>query len=603
MNKIKKGIVWLLAVLMVLSSVPITGLAQYDLGANQFIDVKRTPSGKTGEKVTIRMQFNNTEDKDMKGVSIGFNDYTAKAEYEAKEDEDEDIKYSGDIFPFEITSTTFDKNVLGTVKAGSSRSFSLTARVRRDIAEGYYTVPLSVKTRDREYRNEKVNIWITKSTETKKDDEKEGTIQFELGEGQNTPFGTYPNVMNYDMNVHNTSNITAFDVNIRMGLSEDQTKFPFDINDGNYVRHYDRIGGGETISVPYSMMIQEDVYSGYYPITYSIEYRDSSDGDIQKVDKVFYVKVKNKDKEEKNGDFNANDRTKARIIVDSFRTNPETVYAGEEFELILHMKNASQNVTASNILLNLESEKVSDNVIFTMDSGSSSIVMNSLGAGQGKEVRVKLRSGASVDQKTYGLIINEKYDSPEFKNAEEKVTVNIPIKQLPRLNTGNIEVMPESIPVGTESNIMFTINNTGKVMLYNVMVSFKADSIQPIDTYVGNIKPGETGNVDAMISGINPTADDGKILALITYEDENGVVSDPIQKEISLMVTDAEDMADMGDIDFPTDAVPVESSKGIKIIVPSVIGVLVVGTIAVILIRKKRKKKKQELEEEIDDEI
>ena len=50
--------------------------------------------------------------------------------------------------------------------------------------------------------------------------------------------------------------------------------------------------------------------------------------------------------------------------------------------------------------------------------------------------------------------------------------------------------MPDAIEVGSETNVMFGINNTGKVILYNVMARFEADSIQPADSYVGNIKPG-----------------------------------------------------------------------------------------------------------------
>ena len=75
---------------------------------------------------------------------------------------------------------------------------------------------------------------------------------------------------------------------------------------------------------------------------------------------------------------------------------------------------------------------------------------------------------------------------------------------------------------GSESNVMFNINNTGKVILYNVTVDFSADSIQSTSTYVGNIKPGESGSVDAMIQGLAPTTDDGTVNVLITYEDING---------------------------------------------------------------------------------
>lgn len=614
MKKGRKGLLWLLAALMVIGTMPGAAFAQYDLSRNTYIDVKKSPSGKTGETVTINMVFTNNGNSDLNNVAVRFDRDLAEQEYQATENADEETKYSGAIFPFEITSNTFDNKKLGTVKSGTSKSISLTARVRRDIAEGYYLVPLEVltdatKKDDGAHASyEKVNIWITKSTSTTESGKDEGTIQFELGENQNTPSGIFPETMNFKINFRNSSNITAFDVDIRMGLNQDSTKFPFDINDGNYTRHYDRIGGGETVEVPYSMNIRKDVYSGYYPITYTIEYRDSTDGDIQKVEETFYVKVQNKDKEEETGDFNANDRTKARIIVDGFETNPETVYAGEEFEMILHMKNASENVAASNILFNLESEKVTESAVFTMDSGSSSIVVNSLPAGQTTDIKLKLRAGAWVDQRTYSITINEKYDSPEFKNAEEKVTVNIPVKQVSRLNTGTIEIMPDTISVGSETNVMFPINNTGKVLLYNVMVAFVGDSIQQTNSYVGNIKPGESGNVDAMISGTAPTMDDGKIKVMITYEDENGVVSEPIEKELSLTVTEQEDLDPGmdGSGDFPVVTEPEGTSKYGKIIIPAVIVVLVIGTIGTVYVLKKRKKKKEtleELEEENNNEI
>ncbi len=610
MKKVRKGVLWMLAILMVTSAVPGIAFAQPGSG-ERWIDVKKVPSGKTGQNMTINMVLTNQDDIDLTNVAIRFEEGLANQESDAKENGEE---YSGSIFPFEITSSTFDNKKVGNIKSGSSKNVTLTGMVRRDIADGYYSVPIeivqnaTVKNDGSPVAHEKVNIWITKSSATTESGKEEGTIQFELGENQNTPFGIYPQVMNFNMNVRNSSQITAFDVNVRMKLDQDSTKFPFDINDGNYTRHYDRIGGGETVEIPYSMNIRKDVYSGYYPITYTIEYRDSTDGDVQKAEETFYVKVQNKDKEEETGDFNANDRTKARIIVDGFETNPETVYAGEEFEMILHMKNASENVAASNILFNLESEKVTESAVFTMDSGSSSIVVNSLPAGQTSDIKLKLRAGAWVDQRTYSITINEKYDSPEFKNAEEKVTVNIPVKQVSRLNTGTIEIMPDTISVGSETNVMFPINNTGKVLLYNVMVAFVGDSIQQTNSYVGNIKPGESGNVDAMISGTAPTMDDGKIKVMITYEDENGVVSEPIEKELSLTVTEQEDLDPGmdGSGDFPAVTEPEGTSKFGKIIIPAVIVVLVIGTIGTVYVLKKRKKKKEtleELEEENNNEI
>ncbi len=361
----------------------------------------------------------------------------------------------------------------------------------------------------------------------------------------------------------------------------------------------EKIAVDETVSLDYSFAIREDAYSGYYPIAMKIYYSNSSTGnELQTCETSFFVRVHNKEKEDERQEFNEHDRTKARLIIDGFTTNPETIIAGESFELILNVKNASGSVSASDILMTVESEKASDSPVFTTEAGSSSISIKSLGAGATQEARLRLSSRAGVDQRSYGLTFKAKYDSPEYKNAEESLTVDIPVKQIPRLNTGTFEIMPEAISVGDESNIMFGINNTGKVILYNVMVKFEADSIQTTDTYVGNIKPGETGKVDCMLSGVAATADDGKVRVIISYEDENGEVSE-VEKELKLFVSEPMPMdEDMMAGNF--DAVPMEEpgffEKYKDILFPVSLGAVVVLTLilAGIGIRSHKRKKEQE---------
>ena len=47
----------------------------------------------------------------------------------------------------------------------------------------------------------------------------------------------------------------------------------------------------------------------------------------------------------------------------------------------------------------------------------------------------------------------------------------------------------------------------------------------------------ETGNVDCMVTGSAPTTDDGKVKVIISYEDENGEVSE-VEKELTLYVSE-----------------------------------------------------------------
>lgn len=601
MNKMKKGVTFLLVLFLVCGVIQLPVHAAFsDVGDNEYITTTNISTGKTGKSMSITILFKNASGRDLKNIRVGFSQ-------DVDLTDDEELLSSGYRFPFEVNDRTFEYKAIGNIKDGSTKSFSLSGKVRRDISEGYYTVPIKVEAEDFTVSDEYINLWISKSTGAVENDKDEtsSSVEFVLGEGQETPFGLYPNVMDFSINVRNASQMTAFDVNVSMNLSKDSNEFPFEINDANYDRHFDQIAEEETVSVPYSMAIRKEAYSGYYPVKFTVTYRESQDGALQKAEPVYFVKVQNKDKEDDLGDFNVNDRTKARIVVDGYETNPKEIVAGSEFELILRMKNASTTVPATNILFTLESEKFSDSAVFSTESGSSAIVVNELGAGQTTELRVRMQSKAGVDQRSYAITIKEKYDSPEFKNAEESVSIDIPVRQIARLNTGTIEIMPDSIGVGTETNVMFGINNTGRVLLYNVMVKFEADSIQTADAYVGNIKPGETGNVDIMLTGAAPTADDGKIKLTISYEDENGEPTS-VEKEMTLMVM--EDMsADMdtsmmGEFDDMQQTKPSFFKQFGWIIVLAAVTAAVVGGVVIYKIRKKKKQQAAE-KEDIDDEI
>lgn len=589
---------------MTVTALPLTMLTALALPSDEYpnLVVKSTPRGKIGRSMNITFSIRNSSDsEDWEDVYVSIQDNY----YSMSPPGSEQLDY---VFPFEVVDSTFKKKYVGKVAQGKEKSVSLTARVRADLPEGYYSVPIEIswgKDGSGEHIGD-VNIWVTKPTGGDDDDDDPNKqISFVLGEGQSTPYGVYPNVLDFAINMRNSGLSDARDVTVSMVLSKDSAEFPFDINDGNYDRTFETVAAGAVVQLPYSMAVRSDAYSGYYPIKFNITYRETATGDVKTEEDTFWVRIKNKEKEDSSGDFNANDRTKARIVVDSFETVPKDIIAGEPFLLILRMKNASSNIAASNIMFSLESEKVSDSAVFTTESGSSSVVVNSMAAGEVTELKVNMLSKAGIDQRSYALKIKETYDSPEFKNAAEEVSIDIPIKQIAKMNTGTIEVMPDSINVGSESNIMFPINNTGKVVLYNVMVSFEADSIAPTETYVGNIKPGETGNVDAMISAIAATADDGKVKIRITYEDENGETQDPVEKELSLYVTEMMDEEVFGEMDGADyENIPMEETspvkKYLKIILP--LAALAVVAVVVIIVVKRKKKKAVE-EEDIDDEI
>ena len=582
--------------------------------------IGKTPTLYIGKNGTVSVTLMNMEDKDWVETEIWIaseDDFRNHYSDEITKTEDRDSEESSivqsmkTIYPFEVTDSLNRHYKVGHVNKKAKKTVNLNVNVKKGLEEGYYPILIYISKRAQgedgmssEYAKT-IMAWIetkktTGTSETNEDNSE--PVAFALGENQSTPSANYSEVMNFDVNVRNTGYKTAYDVRVDMELSEDIAKFPFEINDGNYDRQMGNMNPDQTVAVPFSMAVREKAKSGYYPIKFKIRYRENENGNFAApIEDTFYVRVYGKDEDDSlDSEAGENERTKARIIVDSFETDPAEIYAGQDFTLKVRMKNASNSIAASNILFTFESEAVSDSPVFTTVNGSNSVVVNSLAPGASDTLTIKFSSSPTAEQRSYTITINEQYDSPEFKNAKEAVKIAVGLKQEARLNTGTIEVMPDAISVGEESNVMFSINNTGKVMLYNVNAVFEADSIQKNEAYVGNIEPGKSGNVDTMINGIAPTTDDGKVKLSITYEDENGKVS-TVEKEIQLMVNDDQSM-DESNVDdtWNSDDVQPEPSTTDKLkhlAIP--VGIVGVVLAAVILVVIRRKKKKAGMDDEI----
>ena len=619
MNKWKRlPVIALLVMLLAITGTRTVTAEMLDMNEfnDDMITVNKVPRGKAGSKISIKMTIHNTGTKGDNNIekirlanSYEYERIMERQFGEADDGEDGDLRWYDKSFPFEADSSTFkEKDV--NVKPGSSKSVTLSYKLRRDLAAGYYQAFFIIDGGT----EVGVNIWVSAyDGSTEEDENTKIEYDFSIGDGQFTPFAAYNQVMNFGVNLTNTGLKKVYDVRVEMQLDADVTKFPFNINEGNYSRKMGDMEPGQMVTVPYSMAVREDVKSGFFPIHYLVSYREEENGDFSEpVDLIFYVRVKGEDDDKLSSDAGEEDRTKARIIVDSFSTVPEEVFAGQPFELRVRMKNASSNVTSSNIMFTFASEEVESSPVFTSDSGSTSMVVNQLAPGATTDLVMVFKSSPTAEQKSYTMTIKEQYDSPEFKNAKEEVKISIPVKQVPRLNTGTIEVMPDSINVGSETNVMFGINNTGKVLLYNVMVRFEADSIQTTDAYVGNIKPGETGNLDTMVSGVAPTTDEVKVKIIISYEDENGLTTE-VEKEMILFVN--EPMDDLGgmeagnmDVDGMGGAGGMDGMNGEqtffsrykKVIFPAAaLCIIIIGTTVIVI----RKKKKAAQEEGMDDEI
>lgn len=390
-------------------------------------------------------------------------------------------------------------------------------------------------------------------------------------------------------------------------ISNSVKEWPFEISRTGYAEEIGEIPGSHNMEeayanhreVRYALATRQDVLSGYYKLDFNVVYE--REGKPEKAVLSTYVKAigaSGSGMVDEDGD--GSKTSVPRIIVTGFETEPKDVFAGTTFLLKIHVKNTSSRTAVSNVEFDLEAatEGKDENTLyasFLPTSGSNSIYVPSIPIGGETELTMEMTAKADLVQKPYAIDMTMKYEDEKYNAYENKTSLSVPVKQLSRIEYGTPEVLPESITIGSQANVVFSVYNTGKTTLYNVKVRFEDETVSGGEYYVGKLESGATGNVDTMVTGEAATMDDGMIKTIISYENDAGEVTE-VETQIPLYVT--EEMMD--DMDYmPVEDVPEQSSR-LPLILGIVAAVIVAVVIVVILIVRSRKKKKAKRQQEED---
>lgn len=421
-----------------------------------------------------------------------------------------------------------------------------------------------------------------------------------------TPVANAGQHVNVVLPVVNMGRTRVKNVVVTPVISEDAAKWPFEIETSNYSQTIDRLPGTDDggtdmerrRELTWTLRTRKDAPSGYMPISFNVTF-ENDDKSLTTVTLTSYVKVVGTTGISADGKSST-----PRVIVTGFSTSPETVHAGDTFTLTLHMQNTSKATAVKNMVFDIQAASESTDTTYVAASflptaGSSTVFVDKIAAGANKDISIELEARSDLAQKPYVINVKMNYEDESVNAYENTASVSIPVRQEARIDTSSVEVTPQSIEVGGEANVSFSLYNIGKTKLYNASVKFWADSVTGGDTYLGNIDPGATGSVDAYLSGAAATTDDGKVKILITFEDESGEKT-TIEKEMELYVTEMMDYDDgMTDDGMYDDGS--QSQGGFKIWYVLIPLVIVIAVVAAFLIIRKKKAKKAAALLEADD--
>lgn len=432
---------------------------------------------------------------------------------------------------------------------------------------------------------------------------------FFVSNNSEVTFANYGQPTTLTFGLVNLGQADVTDVVITPTVSNDVSKWPFVIQTAEDARIIDRIRASTVMAeaqalrreVSWNFVVAGNAKTGTYPLPFHVIYYRN--GEVEERDITTYIHIKGapgagsliedtRPKEEE-GKLST-----PRIIVTGFTTDPGTVNAGDTFLLTITVQNTSADTTVSNIQFDLkaatEGEKNENTYeAFLPTSGSATIFVRSIAPGESTDIQIEMTARGDLTQKPYVITVNAAYEDYKHNPYTAATNVSIPVRQPPRYDTGDAEILPEAVEVGGNANIMFPVYNMGKVTLYNVQVAFEGDTISGGNVFLGKIEPGATGNVDAMVNAIAPTMDDGTIRAVISFEDESGNVTS-FEKELSLWVSEPvyEEYPEDWEFEDPNE-VPEKSGPPKWLIFGGIGGGVAIGVIVGIIVAVNKKKKRE----------
>lgn len=424
----------------------------------------------------------------------------------------------------------------------------------------------------------------------------------------------YGQTANLNLSLANLSKESVTDVVVTPKISTKISEWPFVISNASDVRMISSISAGANVEdakakkqdLSWSYTVSKDAKTGIYPLTFHVQYYIN--GKIEETDLVTYVGITGKSENGTLEDEPTQTKSSTpRIIVTGFTTDPGEVFGGDTFNLTITVQNTSSVTAVSNIQFDLEAAQTGKDTnntyeAFLPTSGSATIYVDNIPAGESKDISIEMTARSDLAQKPYVITVNAAYEDKDHNAYEASTNVSIPVKQNARIDIGAIEISPESVAVGNQTNVMFSIYNMGKTTLYNVQVKFDGETVTSDNTFIGKIEPDGTGNVDMMVTGVAPTMDDGTVTAVITYEDESGN-AETIEKEMNIYVFE-EMYDDMGD--YPMDDFDMGDGDGEPKSKGALIGGIAGGVVAIIvaiiiIVNVAKKKKRAALQREIDE--
>lgn len=305
-----------------------------------------------------------------------------------------------------------------------------------------------------------------------------------------------------------------------------------------------------------------------------------------------------------------------KVIIESFDTDTDLIYAGSEFDLTFTLLNTSEDLTVENLRITLVDSSSSTGVFTPVNSGYS-FFMDKIGKNDRHTLSIPLFAKVSTESGIYSLNFQIEYEyyvktgekTGEYRSNSLVETISLKIVQ-----PINIEVSNFYSSYYTQANgqeyISFSYNNKSRSNLYFMNIDIEGNATMTDGKLeIGSIPSGYSDYVDFSIN-IGEETGEQEFAIVFNFKDSLNQESS-IRYPFTMFVEEAPSYDDQptynddysypsDDYYYPEDDVS-DQGDGLSSQTWIIIGavsaaVVVVITIIIVVVVKKKKAKEEEYE-------
>ena len=399
----------------------------------------------------------------------------------------------------------------------------------------------------------------------------------------------------------NKANLTAGD-NFKLSFKLSNKSSQYNVNNVNI-----KLAGGDAFSIASDVdtiykskinkassanfskqfICNKSIAGGMYPITASVTYEYTANGEKQQgtAEFTFSIKVNSKKSSKKATALTP------QLIVSSFNYGKQSISGGKEFNLSFNIKNNSSSIKAQNVLI-----KLAGGDSFVVADGTDTISIKSIKPNGTVNVNKKFTCLSSATSGVYPITATVSYEYIEGgkQSGSNELTMSVPVVQPDKVQFQQIALADKTINVSEENDCAFQIINMGQTKLSNGTVKLLNEKGKELNSaYVGNIEAGGQFASNYTLPVTFNKTGDYKLTLVFEYENEN-MDKKSIEQEFKVTVQKAEDPFEDTDSDSTDNGDAQEDHSNVKkIILGSVIGgvVLIAAIVSIVVIKKKKHKK------------